>query len=190
MPHGLETNSKPLRRYLATNSTNAAFAITDGTVTATLPTNLVQLNGLRGIDCIQFFGVGNADTTFDYKIYAIERIDNTNMSGTYSSDQSPLYEYRNLGGGTATLGTKTGVSGGVLATTDKFADTLTWTATAYGTFVFEAFQGADADAAVFSPADNTIASLTALDLGDCYGIVIDFDMTGATSGNALIRLGT
>jgi len=190
MPHGLETNSEPLRRYLATSSTSSAFAITDGTITATIPANMILMQGRRGIDCAQFFGTGAANSTFDYKIYAIERISPTNQAGTTVTSQTALYEYRNLGGGTVTLGTKVGVAGGVIDTTDRVADGLTWTASSYGTFVLEAFGGADADAVAFSPADNTIASLTALDIGDCYGIVFDFDMTGATSGNVLIRLGT
>lgn len=190
MPTGLETNAQPLTKYLATNSTNSAFVITDGTITATRPTNLLQLNGKRGIDCLQFYGAGSDNQTFDYKIYGVEIVSNTDAAGTYSPSTTQLYEYRSLGGGTATLGTKTGVAGGVVSDTELVADTLTWTATAYGTFVFEAFAGADADAQVFSPADNTIASLVCLDLGDFYGIVIDFDMTGATSANALIRLGT
>jgi len=186
----VETNANPLRRLLATNTTSSAFVITDGTITATVPSNMVTLGGWRGIDCLQFFGAGTANQTFAYRLYGIERIGNTDMQGTFTATQTPLFQYRMIGSGVATLGAKTGVSGGVITTSDLVVDGLTWTASAYGTYLIEAYLGADADAAVFSPADDTIASLTLLDLGDLYGIVIDFDMTGATSGNALIRLGT
>lgn len=187
----VETTSNPLRRYLATNSTATAFAITDGTVTSTIPSNMITLGGWRGIDCLQFFGAGSANQTFDYRLYGIERIGNTVITDNAPTDsQAALYEYRLIGSGTATLGAKTGVSGGVVSNSELIVDTLTWTASAYGTYLIEAYLGADADAAVFNPQSDSIASLTLLDLGNLYGIVIDFDMTGATSGNALIRLGT
>jgi hypothetical protein len=43
---------------------------------------------------------------------------------------------------------------------------------------------------VHSPADDSSACLFIPELGNASDIIVEFDMTGATSGNCLIERGT
>jgi hypothetical protein len=177
--------------YLSSNSTQAAFSLTEGRAAMASPPasplNFLSMGPASGKRyrsvMITFFGAGSATQTFDYKVWSIRR-------GFSSPDGVPLdYEKLLWCSGTATLGSTAGaVSSGGIRTTDLIADTLTVTVSAYATKTVAAYGGVAPS--VHSPGSNGIARLYIPDLGNSSDIIVEFDMTGATSGNCLIERGT
>jgi hypothetical protein len=129
---------------------------------------------------VNFFGAGAG--TFDARLWGWDRI---------GSDQiTTLWVPRCLASFTCTLGAATGVAGAKVTNTDLFVHTLA--VNAIGPQAF--WPGLDAAAApigrgtirVFSPGNNLLAWAIVPLLG-CEKLQFDFDMTGATNGNALFR---
>ncbi len=177
--------------YLPTsNSTQAAFSLSAGRNTGQAfddPLRLIALENEQGID-IEFCGAGNEDSTIDYKVWCLKspRVDGPAMNPSAGS----LYLF---GSGTATLGTQTGIGTyfesnfNATGETLKFADTLTFTLAAWGTYVVNTFQLITPTA--YSPTGNAVACLTLPLLGRvCNSVVIEFDLTGATAANAMVSL--
>lgn len=180
---GLE--SLLLARYLAANTVQASFALAAG-FTATDPDTadhrVVRLgvdgDGKRNLGAeITFFGVGANDTTYAYRIYTVHR-----------GRETDAWELRLFYSGSVTLGTHMGPAGGSIANdSDRFADTFAGgTVGAWATAVANA--NGSSTPVEHSPADNTIAHLKIPDFGGAWGFLIEFDMTGATSGNALVEI--
>lgn len=168
-------------KYLSSNSTSSSFPATAAGRVATAPSNLYSTGAgsgekFRGLELTPF-GAGSANQTFDYKVWVVKR-GFSNFNGSTPAD----YDQQLWCSGTVTLGTKAGVatSGGPLST-DLLGDTITVTASAYATASVAAYGGLLPSA--HSPADDTEARLFIPDLGDASDIFIEFDMTGATSGN-------
>lgn len=173
-------------RYLSTNDTQGSFTLTAGRTLAA-PSNLFSLGPTfgkryRGVE-ITFFGTGTAATTFDYKVWVVRR----GFASTNGAQTD--YEKSLFCSGTATLGSTAGVAttGGIL-TTDKMCDTLTVTTAAYGTATVGAYGGVAPW--VYSPGGNGCARLFITELGNASDIIVEYDMTGATSANCLIERGT
>lgn len=173
--------------HRASNSTNGAFTLTAVRTTA-VPADMYSLgpgNGkkFRMVKAAPY-GAGTATQTFDYKVWVVSR-GYTSASGTAVVD----YEKQLFCHGTATLGATAGVaSAGGILTTDLACDTLTVTMDAFGTAVVTAFGGNAAS--VYSPGGGGQAWLFLPELGNASDIIIEYDMTGATSGNFLIERGT
>lgn len=171
--------------YLASNSTSASFpATTAGRKTTPSGSTLFSLGpgyGVRhrGVEMTPF-GAGSANQTFDYKVWVVKR-GYASLNGAASDISQQLFC-----SGTVTLGATAGVatSGGPKST-DLIGDTITVTLSAYGTAVVAAYNGLSPS--VFSPADDTEARLFIPELGDASDIFIEFDMTGATSGNFMVE---
>lgn len=168
-----------LERYISgTGGTNGAFALAGGNF-ATIPefgseAGFYPLGDARGLRLF-FCGTGADNSTFDYKIWLI--------STTTEFLAIPTDFIRELyGSGTATLGTALGLA--TAFSTDRIADTLTWTASAACTALEAAFGLGSSDK--YSPASNGIASLFIPNLPGS-GIQIEFDLTGATAANAVIQ---
>lgn len=104
----------------------------------------------------------SADATANYALHAVTL--HQGVNGTTATTMR-------LGTGTATIGTKTGVAGGVPDNTHRFADALTWTETGYYADLRAGLQGAEA--AVHSPADNTIARLIVGDVGFADALLLE-----------------
>lgn len=176
-PHGCT-------KVYATNSTSSAFSLSAGR-TATRPTSglLVFGNMLgarpRYIKAV-FFGTGTATTTFDYKVWAVS-------VGVGANNTIEDYDLQLLCSGTATLGTTTGVATTGITSSDKICDTLTTATATYGAAIVSAFGGVVPSA--YSPGSNGEATLFIPECGNAYGLVFEFDMTGATSGNVLVEWG-
>lgn len=174
-------------RYLTANSTASAFTLAAGRTT-TRPANMLALGQALGAE-FTFFGTGNADTTFDVRCWAIK-------GGRLRDSENFLdYERSLLWYATCTLGTGVGAaaSGAPILSSETLCDTVVMTvasgsssAKGPGAAVQGAWSAADFQS--FSPADNTFGRVICRDLGQCLGIELDFDMTGATSGNALVEL--
>ena len=191
-------NTTNQRRYAATSKTTGAFALTAGrALKSTLDAGytLFPLGTIRragGDDRfagvrLTMFGAGSDNQTFDYRVFV----------GFIENPTDPLeaqvVSVFYLGGGSATLSAAVGVSGStLLAATERVADTLTWTLGSSSTTpkgigeTIEAARGQGRASAAWSPANDSEAFVDIPELGSAAYLILDFDMTGATSGNALI----
>lgn len=174
-PVSIFSMSSLWKTLLSTNATDTSFPSRIPTTTAPNTTNnpglvilgdQIDMPGGRPVSShvrMCFFGVGNDDTTFDVRVIGWGKTD----GGLYVP--SPLYGF------SCTLGTAIGIAGNAISASTRFADTVTLT-TNFGT--------TGVDVIPTSPASNLIATV----LMDCKGfslLEVTFDMTGATSGNAL-----
>lgn len=183
-------------RYLVTNSAAAAFD------TTTYPLTNAEVNVLTAAQMaaatifpigraltgeIVFFGSGTAAQTFDYHLWGTRKLSfcPPGTSTTFRPETAGTLAFY-LGTGTATLGALTGVTGGTaLTTSDKIVKTLTWTASTM-LAASETALGEGTSAAYSSTLSSGGNMLFLPNLARFNGLIIDFDMTGATSGNALI----
>lgn len=122
-------------------------------------------------------GVGNDDTTFSIRVWALYRY--LSSGGANFFWPQPILEIA------CTLGTFTGITGGVFTTSTRFADTISIVATV-GEPKVVAGASVDGTAVTMSPANNTVAWVECPAYA-ALGHYFDFDMTGATSGNALVE---
>lgn len=156
----------------ATNATDSSFAARGDTTTEPTGDGVINLVGAERVGAwtaqIVFYGVGDANDVVNAKVYGVRR---AGASWTFIPLMSLV----------ATLGTKTGVSGGGVGAAELYADTLVVASPSYGV--------ADSSYRLVSPADNTAARLM-LDTEGFEKLVIDFDMdTGSpTSANALVAI--
>ena len=128
-----------------------------GSDTEVIPNNLL----------IVPFGVGNDTNTFVMRILG--------WRATKKGSLGVLWIPILLGEFTCTLTTATGVAGAYLVVADKFCDTIAVVGTS---------GNANVDYVITSPTGDLVAHLT-IDLKGCRLVEFQFDMTGATSGNAL-----
>lgn len=140
----------------------------------------------RGLEIV-FFGSGANNDSFDYRLWQVKC--GKNKKSPENTDHAIAY----LGGGTATLSTKFGVSGGVVSDSERIADTITWTRSTTSTSprgpmeVIETAYGLSVLAAAYSPADDTPARLIIPDLGNAEGVILEFAVTAnGLSANALL----
>lgn len=175
--------TQPLQRALATSSTATSFA--------TLISKLTEPSG-DGVFAFpsigqkflhaSFFGAGADDTTFDARIVGWDRI-GTDPAFT-------LWVPRILASLSIILSTQVGIVGCKVINTDRFADQIVVHATVapQSTFtdVVSAAAASRGTVEIFSPANNVIA-WAKIPLNGCEKVQFDFDMTGATNGNAVFR---
>jgi len=103
--------------------------------------------------------------------------------GSIQSNQDG--EVRKLGDLVCTLSTATGVSGGIVDTTYRFADTLVWTPSTWWAAI-ESALGVTGGA--YSPANNTPGDFILPDVAGLEDIYIQATMTSATAANVLAEL--
>lgn len=175
------------RRVLTSNSTATSFGSPLGTFAGTILTStqlaayqVFKLNRCLTAE-VMFVGVGADGTTFDYRIWGIRRM----MTAAGVQDDNTHLVFP-IGSGGCTLGTLVGAAGGtgVVATTERVADGVTWTSSAI-TLIAEAalIEGAGTE---YDSTSNDIGMVFIPNLMRVSGLIVDFDMTGATSANALI----
>lgn len=199
------------RRYLTTNSSQAAFALSAGRITLTnsggiyIPSSgssaafqrFVPIGPWRG-GRWQFFGTGADNATANYRLW-LARAHYANGATEAFPEASKILDVEIVpyiaDTSTITLSTLTGVTGAVdpqILAAERIADTIT--ATLSTTATTPAGPGAVLEAAYnlgymnsFSPAGNAApAELTIPDFGaGVFAWCIEFDMTGATDMNAL-----
>lgn len=171
--------------YLTSNSTSDAFTAITTARASTAPTTLFSMGDstkrFRGVEAT-FFGAGSATNTFNYRVYAVER--STSVSTAGSPDD---WDKQLLCHGTATLGASVGTARQWINSGNLIVDTLTCVVDAYGTAMCTAY-GSPTPAA-YSPGGGLEARLFLPECGNAEYLWIDFDMTGATSGNALLKRG-
>lgn len=91
-------------------------------------------------------------------------------------------EYTKIGRLVLTASTLVG-DGAFVPSTHRYADTVTWTATAYGTHLFTSL---GVDIQLYSPADNTPVSVILPDLGGCFGLFLE-PITSGSSINGWVK---
>lgn len=164
----MRTRLMEFAKLLSSNSTDSSFASKVPTVTEPTGTGVLELSSIPGSmsDNILLvpFGAGNDDTTFVLRLIGWRKV-------------SALWVPIPLCQVTATLSTAVGVSGAAVTDSDRFADTL---ALASGF-------NSNVSTEIVSPTGNIIAHVMQ-DVKGFAKVEITFDMTGATSGNALYAL--
>ncbi len=155
----------------AANQTDSSFTAPAATTTEPTGDGVIEVKGGRPYPVgsqaeLLFFGAGSDNTTFDARVIGWARV----FGGS-------LWMPTVLWQGTVTLSGFVGVSGEVVGSSDRLADTIVTTA-GFGT------EGQTC--ITVSPANDTPARLV-LDTLDSEKLQLKFDMTGATSGNALVR---
>lgn len=153
---------------LASSSTDTSFDSEVPTTTKPAADQIeFPVEGDRVPDNLQlvFFGAGNDDTTFDYRVNGWAKV-------------GSLWVNTLLAQGTATLSTTTGVASADVTNSYRFADTLDIDAPASDV------EGVSAQ--LVSPANQSPAHLL-LDVRGYSLVTVKFDLTGATSANCLYR---
>lgn len=187
------SHASGFQKYLETNDTSTAFTYSAAGVFTGEPAtpHRVFPLGKALIASLVFFGVGAANTTFDYRVWFVHPVHAFPTQGNEAPSGLLLRTY--AGGGTCILGTQTGVAGYPLVVADQFADSTTWipsgvaTSPIGPTVIAEgAFNEGASAAFTGGTPDNTHAFVFIPCLMRATGLIVDFDMTGATSGNCLI----
>ncbi len=183
----------PVRRLLATSSTQNSWVLAAGRVLLSSLTSAMGRIGLGGTNNrlrtveVVFFGTTTADQTFSYRVWRLKH----NQPGNGNTRPvSGLLDL--LYTGTATLGTATLVTADdLLSTGELLADGLTGVVASAATnpkgagSILETAHGVGVQ--VFSPADNTPAKLVLPDCFDADEAVIEFNRgSSAASCNALV----
>ncbi len=187
--------TSPLQKAFDVNTTSATFTSIIPTVTEPVAVtagaigsgiwNLVP--GGRGLVAdyamVGFFGAGADNTTFDARLWGWDRIG--------SDPATTLWMPRILASFTCTLCATVGVAGAKIINTDRLVDTLVVNAIGPQPFL-PGVNGTPAaeylgTVRVFSPA-NEFWAWALVPLMGCEKLQFDFDMTGATNGNAAFRL--
>jgi len=191
---GINIHRSAYSRYKALSSTATAFdpILDKGKILSASQVSAFVVVPLGKSLVAQLFFFGTGTGTFDYRLWATFR--GSNEVGVLDPISTIVMP---LGGGTATLGAATGVTGGtVVGPTEKLANILTWTPSGIGTVppgpeaVAQTAlnEGASAVYAATLTTTNDIAVLILPSILRATGIIVDFDMTGATSGNCAVMV--
>lgn len=155
------------------------------TTVASLPSSAIAVEGWRGIRAA-FISNGANDESAVFTLYGIDPFgDQEVVQGTSG------YRCQSLGTITVTLGTSTAVANTALPlssginNTWRWADTVVWAATTYGSAVLTYIGG---NAGAFSPADNTIGELLFSDVGNFAYIALVCTTYSLTSGSKIVPL--
>lgn len=178
------------RLYLESESTATAFGIVAATGRVVVPGLTVFSLGpdsgerARGVGIV-FLGSGANNSTFDARIYVVHR--GYGYAKTVASD----FDIALYGTATVTLGAMVG-AGSPVTTVQRLADTITYVqatsaTTPQGVGGSTVLAHGGVDPVVYSPGNDLCATLWIPELGNAHGIILDFDLTGATGANALIE---
>lgn len=162
-------------KALAANSNDSSFPARIATVTT--PSGLSSNTFNPGVSDETFvtgvrnsvvfpYGVGNDDTTFSLRIIG------------WSQTSGGLWIPTILCEVTCILCTSVGVAGQDVVATERFCDTIA---------LVTNLGNANVSVEIISPQNNTPGHIM-LDTKGCNYLDFIFDMTGATSGNALVGL--
>jgi hypothetical protein len=156
------SNSVPLLRSHATNATSTSFAVRADTVTEPTGDGVIDIR--QAVETptwimLMPYGTGDADDVFDVRVIGWRK-----SGGAWTATR--LVQF------TATLGTKTGIAGGLVGASELYADTIT-----AGSIGAE-----NVSYRISSPVDNASAYVF-LDTCGCQKIEILFDATtGSPTG--------
>lgn len=177
------TESQPVHGWKKAYTTNVTTATFPAVVAKTTPFGLPTNNGTTfngGIPAddkfikLMFYGVGADNSTVAYRLYGVRCAGTQNLGVA-----NPLYIPELVLEGVATLSTLVGVAASPVLDTENFADTITVTTPATAARPAIEYFLANSVTANISPAT---VSVSTQGYGEFYLV---FDMTGATSANAL-----
>ena len=152
-----------------------------GVDSTTTTANTIVANCTGSSVIILPFGAGSDTNTFDIRVYGWSKI--LKGAGNAASGATlDLWVPILLTQETVTLSTPVGLANSPINTTTPAGDTVLFP----DTLAANAITGTD-NIERISPANNLMAGAVAVDLFGSEKIEIRFDMTGATSGNALFR---
>lgn len=165
--------SGPFRKVLATNSTDASFTSKIPTITEPTGTGIIDFPGpaMTMVDSVVImpFGVGSNDQTFDMRVLGWRPLP---LTPATPATESTLWIPELLLGISCTLTSSVvGVAASPIVAANLFVDVIT---VSYGIGI------------VSNPPINTYPNRVILALEGYSKLEFIFDMTGATSGNALI----
>lgn len=173
-----------------------AFALANGRLLQSeIPgtTAIVRLGQIAGDRqrtlTIRPVGTGSDNQTFETRIYLRRRTFANQGDGSSQRVASPVEDGSivRIGSMVCTLSTAVGKTGGVIGASTRLADTLVWTATAYGTHLQTAFS---ANIAVHSPADNSQAEIVLPDAFGAYEVLLETVLGTASGAGFLCELQT
>lgn len=151
------------------------------TTIATRPSQAISVEGWRGAR-ISFISNGANDETTTFTLYALDPF--VDLDG---SPGNKGWRCQSLGTLALTLGTSTAVAGTIEGNAAyRWADTITWSASTYGTALLTYVGG---NAAAFSPADNTIAEFLISDFGNWSHIALVATTYGLTATSKIYPVG-
>lgn len=201
------------RKYRRTNSTQAAFLLTEqdyavthnssgdytGEATITDGTNqhtIFPMYGFRGVRLYPY-GTGDNNGTVNYRVWGFS----PDFSTANRLPGAPIGDI-SVGGiacliadtSTFTLGTQVGIAGGLVGAAERYADTITMQLA--DTATTPDGPGSDHEgiyqlgtAGRYSAAANTKAHLAIPHIGDYWGFIVEGDITGVvTDWNWLVEL--
>jgi hypothetical protein len=174
-------------RYLETNSGQTSFTLAAGrkTTALTLPLRYLAVPAGASGCLITFFGTGADDDTFSARLWKVARSQPVALA---RPDVIPDRDFQYIGGAVVTLSTAVGAAAAdvPILSSERIGDAIVWTAGAMATLL-------DASASlgtigVASVTANTPAVLYVPYLGGADEIVIEFDLTGTSTGaNAVVE---
>lgn len=186
------TVSQRYTKYLTSNSTQDGFTLSAG-IRSTIPSasnsNHVALDvqDEKGL-LLSIFGTGSDNGAGKFRIWTLTGCEDPSTKGVAAGYMLSL-----MGEGTFTLGTSVGASGCLVGSSERLADTLTFTpatttTTPSGPGDDLAYALGDGSPRVYSPADNTVATLIMPTLYRGQSIIIEFDVdANTTSANAIVQ---
>ena len=186
--NNLATSAWVLARKGASVTTAVESAL--ATTVAAIPVSAVPCAGWRGFR-MAFLSNGANDETATITVYGIDPF--TNVDEEYAVG----YRTQSLGTLALTFGTSTLVAGTIYDVTAhtslplalnasyRWADTVVWTASTYGTALLTYVSG---NAAAFSPADNTIGEFLCSDFGNFAYLAFVCTTYGLSATKQLIPL--
>lgn len=146
------------------NATDSSFAAKNPTSTAPSGTGVVEVSrtGVGPADLLLvFFGEGADNTTFDVRVIGWSPV-------------GSLWVPTLIAQMSCTLSAVVGVAGYDVTASERFADTISL---------------GNGIAVVTNPASDAMPATALVDVAGYRKAEVVFDMTGATNGNALCRLG-
>lgn len=182
---------------LSANSTSTSFSLTEGfssiavlkaagygVVPLAVASSQTDSNNATvqsyGAVKLRVFGTGADNSTLSVRVWA------------YSPSGSSSGYVTCVGEIAATLGTLFGSSSTAISSTNRIADGVTFALSSTSSSPTgpwtEIYSSLAAEAATYSPANNTSAYIVLPELGSATYLIFDFDMTGATSGNVAVEL--
>lgn len=151
-----------------------------GQVLATKPVSQTfGISSMRGCR-VQVYSNGADNETATATVYALDQI-GSGENGTPGFANGGYFAI-SLGTLAITLGTKVGTADSFIGTNMRFADTMTWSPTTYGTARLAYCGG---NIAAFSPANDTVAELLMSDIGGSSDIAFVWTTYGLTTASSI-----
>jgi len=136
--------------------------------------------GYRGLSRLEFFADATITAVIPYSIWGIEQLRDFRVLD--ESSASEQYRARTLITGTLTIGGKTGSSGDPVPSTNRYAESVTMFTSPLATHITATYGHSWQ---LLSPASNGIAGLSWLDVGDLWGLFVDWDLASTSIANVV-----